>query len=99
MKSLYESLKRYCNIIEGGMAGHMAHPIDFSDFTAYDLKELITDLFEGRIEDITEKISIYSNESLMILIQASMSIFAIWIFVLIINFIRTGLSLYVLYCL
>lgn len=56
MKSLFESLKRYCNIIEGGMAGHMAHPIDFSDFTAYDLKELITDLFEGRIEDITEKI-------------------------------------------
>lgn len=57
MISLFESLKKYFGVInEGGMAGHMAHPIDFADFTAHDLKELITDLFEGRIEDITEKI-------------------------------------------
>lgn len=57
MISLFESLKKYFEVInEGGMAGHMAHPIDFADFTAHDLKELITDLFEGRIEDITEKI-------------------------------------------
>lgn len=43
-------------INEGGMAGHMAHPIDFSYFTAKDLKQLISDLFSGKVEDITEKI-------------------------------------------
>lgn len=43
-------------INEGGMAGHMAHPIDFAYFTAKDLKGLITDIFSGKIEDITEKV-------------------------------------------
>lgn len=57
MKTLFESLKKYLGlIVEGGMAGHMARPIDFTYFTAKDLKDLISDLFEGRIEDITEKI-------------------------------------------
>ena len=51
------------------------------------LSILVIDTIMKNNIDITEKISIYSNESLMILIQASMSIFAIWIFVLIINFI------------
>lgn len=54
--TLKEYLIESLIVNEGGMAGHMAHPIDFADFTAHDLKELITDLFEGRIEDITEKI-------------------------------------------
>lgn len=55
MKNLYDFLLESL-IIEGGMAGHMAHPIDYIDFTAKDLKDLITDIFSGRIEDITEKI-------------------------------------------
>lgn len=43
-------------VLEGGAAGHMAHPIDFADFTAEDLKQLVSDIFSGKIEDITEKI-------------------------------------------
>lgn len=55
MKSLYSFLLE--NIInEGGAAGHMAHPIDYIEFTANDLKQLISDLFLGEVEDITEKI-------------------------------------------
>lgn len=50
---LTESLINTIN--EGGAAGHMAHPIDFN-FTARDLKKLISDIFSGKIEDVTEKI-------------------------------------------
>ena len=60
MKSLTESLKDFFYkkqyILEGGASGHMAHPIDFEDFTANDLKQLIKDIFSGKIEDVTEKI-------------------------------------------
>lgn len=48
---LYENL-----IQEGGAAGHLAHPIDFSFFTAKDLKQLVNDIFSGKVEDVTEKI-------------------------------------------
>lgn len=44
------------HINEGGASGHMAHPIDFEDFTGEDLKQLVIDLFDGEIKDITEKI-------------------------------------------
>lgn len=43
-------------LAEGGAAGHMDHPYDVEDFTFADLKELVTDLFAGRIQDITEKL-------------------------------------------
>lgn len=61
MKHITESLKIYLAnerqfVLEGGMAGHMAHPIDFAFFTAKDLKQLISDLFSGKVTDITEKI-------------------------------------------
>ena len=60
MKTLTESLKDFFYkkqyILEGGASGHMAHPIDFEDFTANDLKQLIKDIFSGKIEDVTEKI-------------------------------------------
>lgn len=55
MKNLYNFLVESL-VNEGGAAGHLAHVIDFSDFTAKDLKELVTDIFSGKIEDITEKI-------------------------------------------
>lgn len=56
-KYLFENVfNKTTNILEGGASGHMAHPIDFSFFTAEDLKELIRDIFTGKIEDITEKI-------------------------------------------
>lgn len=61
--AIYDSLleeQRYnyiTNILnEGGAAGHMMHPYDVDDFTFIDLKNLITDLFAGRIEDVTEKL-------------------------------------------
>ena len=42
--------------MEGGASGHMAHPYDYTEFTLRDLKGLIRKLFEGRIEDVTEKV-------------------------------------------
>ena len=56
MKSLIQFLIESRIILEGGASGHMAHPIDFGDFTANDLKQLIKDIFSGKIEDVTEKI-------------------------------------------
>lgn len=41
---------------EGGAAGHMSHPYDYSEFTFKDLKNLIHDLFAGSITDVTEKL-------------------------------------------
>lgn len=57
-KSLNSSyITESLNILnEGGAAGHMQHPYDYSDFTFEDLKNLITDLFAGNIEDVTEKL-------------------------------------------
>ena len=52
-----KSLQQYINIIsEGGQSGHMAHIIDYNDFTRDDLIELVSNLFDGEIEDVTEKI-------------------------------------------
>ena len=51
MKTLTEYL-----LLEGGQSGHMAHIIDYDDFTRDDLIELVEHLFDGKIEDITEKI-------------------------------------------
>lgn len=53
MKNLYKYLQ---NILEGGASGHMAHPYDYTEFTLRELKGLIRNLFEGKIEDVTEKI-------------------------------------------
>ena len=47
----------YMNILnEGGAGGHMNHPYDVLNFTFKDLKNLISDLFAGKITDITEKL-------------------------------------------
>ena len=50
MKNLYQY------IIEGGASGHMKHPYDYTEFTLRNLKGLIYNLFNGRVDDITEKI-------------------------------------------
>ena len=55
MKNLYNFLLESI-VNEGGAAGHLAHVIDFGDFTAKNLKELVSNIFSGKIEDITEKI-------------------------------------------
>lgn len=56
MKRLTNFLIENNILNEGGMSGHLAHPIDFSFFTALDLKQLVKDIFSGKIEDVTEKI-------------------------------------------
>ncbi len=50
------SLQRYIMIYEGGQAGHMAHPIDYTDFTGNELKDLVVDLFTGKVTQMKEKL-------------------------------------------
>lgn len=50
------NLQRYVMIYEGGAGGHMAHPIDYTDFTGKELIQLVTDLFSGKIETMKEKL-------------------------------------------
>lgn len=48
--------KYYEPINEGGLGGHMAHPIDYSELTFGELKDMVTQLFSGQIEDMKEKL-------------------------------------------
>lgn len=41
---------------EGGASGHMSHIYDYTDLTLRDIKDIITNLFSGKVEDITEKL-------------------------------------------
>ena len=50
------SLQRYIYLFEGGAGGHMAHPFDYTDFTANDLIELVDSLFKGKVEHLKEKL-------------------------------------------
>lgn len=50
------NLTQYVQIFEGGMAQHMQHVIDETDFTCQDLLDLIDDLFGGKISNATEKL-------------------------------------------
>lgn len=50
------NLSRYIMLFEGGQAGHMAHPFDYTDFTANDLIDLVDSLFKGKIENLKEKL-------------------------------------------
>ena len=56
MKNISTFLLESQTINEGGMSGHMAHPIDYDEFMQDDLIDLVTKLFKGEITDITEKI-------------------------------------------
>lgn len=59
MKRLLTYIKESLNIIqvnEGGAGGHMAHPFDYTDFTANDLIELVDSLFKGKVEHLKEKL-------------------------------------------
>ena len=49
-------LTRYIMLFEGGAGGHMAHPFDYTDFTANDLIELVDSLFKGKVEHLKEKL-------------------------------------------
>lgn len=52
-------------ILEGGAGGHMAHPFDYTDFTANDLIELVDSLFQGKVEDLKEKLDGFNIEATM----------------------------------
>lgn len=41
---------------EGGAAGHINHPYDDNDLTFAEIRDMIDAIFNGKIEDITEKI-------------------------------------------
>lgn len=56
LNSSYSVMESVNMLNEGGAAGHMQHPYDYTDFTFRDLKNLINDLFAGNIEDVTEKL-------------------------------------------
>ena len=57
MKSLVQYIaEALCPIFEGGAGGHMAHPFDYTDFTANDLIELVDSLFKGKVEHLKEKL-------------------------------------------
>ena len=43
-------------INEGGAAGHINHPYDDNSLTFGEIKDMLNDLFNGRIDDITEKL-------------------------------------------
>ena len=49
-------LSEYILIKEGGMAHHMSHIWNETDFTCQDLLDLIDDLFGGKITTATEKL-------------------------------------------
>lgn len=55
MKTLYDFIKESM-VLEGGASGHLSHIIDYDDMTLDELKGLMYNLFNNRIEDITEKI-------------------------------------------
>ena len=57
------SLPRFVHIFEGGAGGHMAHPFDYTDFTANDLIDLVDSLFKGKIEDLKEKLDGFNIEA------------------------------------
>ena len=42
--------------LEGGASGHMAHIYDYTDLTLAEVKDIITNLFSGKVEDVTEKL-------------------------------------------
>ena len=52
------NLQRYVMICEGGAGGHMAHPIDYTDFTGEQLIELVDNLFSGKVETMKEKLCV-----------------------------------------
>lgn len=55
VKKLERFIRRK-TIFEGGAAGHMKHIYDYTDFTLSDIKDIISNLLSGKIEDVTEKL-------------------------------------------
>jgi hypothetical protein len=43
-------------VFEGGASGHMKHIYDYTELTLNDIKDIITSLLSGKVEDVTEKL-------------------------------------------
>lgn len=58
IQSLKNYIKQHDNsvISEGGMGGHMSHPIDYDDISFAELKDMLDKLFNGEIENVKEKL-------------------------------------------
>ena len=54
LESLVRNMQR--RKYEGGAAGHMKHIYDYTDLTLAEIKDIIANLFSGKVEDITEKL-------------------------------------------
>ena len=54
LEGLVRSMQR--RKFEGGAAGHMKHIYDYTDLTLAEIKDIIANLFSGKVEDITEKL-------------------------------------------
>ena len=54
LESLVRNMQRIK--FEGGAAGHMKHIYDYTDLTLAEIKDIIINLFSGKVEDITEKL-------------------------------------------
>ena len=59
------TLQRYIYLFEGGAGGHMAHPFDYTDFTADDLIDLVDSLFKGKVEHLKEKLDGFNISATM----------------------------------
>ena len=59
------NLPRYILLFEGGAGGHMAHPFDYTDFTANDLIDLVDSLFKGKVEHLKEKLDGFNISATM----------------------------------
>ena len=60
-----ENLTPLVLINEGGAGGHMAHPFDYTDFTADDLVCLVNDIFGGKVEHMKEKLDGFNINATM----------------------------------
>lgn len=60
-----ENLTPLVLINEGGAGGHMAHPFDYTDFTADDLICLVNDIFGGKVEHMKEKLDGFNINATM----------------------------------
>lgn len=59
VRKYYEMIRgelKYPKIQESGAAGHINHPYEDNDMTFKEIHEMITDLLQGKITDITEKL-------------------------------------------
>ena len=66
MKSLLEYIHEALQpIYEGGAGGHMAHPFDYTDWTANDLIDLVDSLFKGKVENLKEKLDGFNMSASM----------------------------------